>query len=60
MGRTTRGTQEAKSMEAEVKKCISCGERATLSSEDGVYCKDCMQAHLLEKMFVQLTKLQGK
>ena len=41
-------------------KCIYCGAKAVLSNEDGQYCKDCMQLHLLEKMFVSLTKLQGK
>jgi len=37
--------------------CISCGAPAVLENEDGKYCKDCMQVHILEKMFVQLTKL---
>lgn len=37
--------------------CLSCGKPARLSNEDGFYCKDCMEIHLLEKMFVQVTKL---
>jgi len=38
--------------------CLSCGAPAVLSNEDGAYCKDCMQIHLVEKMFVNLTKMQ--
>lgn len=45
-------------MEPPVQPCISCGERAVFSCEDGIYCKDCMEIHLLEKMCVQLTKVQ--
>ena len=42
-------------------KCVSCGDRAAvLSCEDGAFCKDCMEFHLLEKMFVQLTRLMEK
>ena len=40
-----------------VRPCVSCGAPAVLRNEDGEYCKDCMQIHLLEKMFVQVTKL---
>jgi DnaJ-class molecular chaperone len=40
--------------------CISCGEPAQLKHEDGLYCTTCMKLHLLEKQFVQLTKLQRK
>ena len=42
-----------------LKLCLSCGKPAVLSNEDGRYCKDCMQIHLLEKMFVQVAKIQG-
>ena len=45
---------------SDVRPCVSCGARATLSNYDGDYCKDCMQLHILEKMFVNLTALQGK
>jgi hypothetical protein len=38
--------------------CVSCGARAILSNYDGEYCKDCMQLHILEKMFVNLTAMQ--
>ena len=44
---------------SDVRPCVSCGARAVLKNEDGEYCKDCMQIHLVEKMFVNLTKLQG-
>lgn len=38
--------------------CLSCDRvPAALCNEDGAYCVDCMKFHLLEKMFVQLTKL---
>ena len=40
--------------------CVSCGAAAVLSNYDGDYCKDCMQLHLLEKMFVNLTAIQGR
>lgn len=37
--------------------CISCARvPAALCNEDGAYCVDCTKIHLLEKMFVQLTK----
>ena len=39
--------------------CLSCGAPAVLMNYDGQYCKSCMQIHLLEKMFVQVTKLSG-
>ena len=29
-----------------------------VSNEDGEYCKACMQIHLVEKMFVNLTAMQ--
>lgn len=45
---------------SDVRPCVSCGARAVLKNEDGEYCKDCMQIHLVEKMFVNLTALQGK
>lgn len=38
--------------------CLSCGAPAVLMNEDGQYCKDCMQIHLVEKMFVNMTALQ--
>ena len=40
--------------------CISCGKKAVLKNYDGQYCRDCMQFHLLEKMFVSLSSLQGR
>jgi hypothetical protein len=39
---------------------MSCGAPAVLVNEDGEYCKSCMQIHLVEKMFVNLTAMQGK
>lgn len=45
---------------SDVRPCVSCGARSTMSNHDGDYCKDCMQLHILEKMFVNLTALQGK
>ena len=42
-----------------LKLCLSCGKPAVLSNEDGRFCKDCMQIHLLEKLFVQVAKIQG-
>ena len=44
---------------SDVRPCVSCGAPAVLKNEDGEYCKDCMQIHLVEKMFVNLTKLRG-
>ena len=44
----------------ECKDCVTCGAPAILSHEGNVYCKGCMQIHLVEKMFVNLTALQGK
>lgn len=41
-----------------VRPCVSCGAPAVLKNEDGEYCKDCMQIHLIEKIFVNLTKPQ--
>lgn len=41
-------------------KCLSCGAKASLSNEDGAYCVGCMKLHILEKMFVQLAKLEGR
>ncbi len=41
-------------------KCVSCGAPAVLKNYDGEYCKYCMQIHLVEKMFVNLTAIQGK
>ena len=41
-----------------VRPCVSCGAPAVLRNEDGEYCKDCMQIHLVEKMFVNLTAMQ--
>jgi len=38
--------------------CVSCGAVAVVSNEDGEYCKACMQLHLVEKMFVNLTAMQ--
>lgn len=41
--------------------CISCNERpATFSNEDGYYCKDCMQIHILEKLFFNIIKMKGR
>jgi hypothetical protein len=40
--------------------CLTCGAKASLKNEDGIYCVDCMKIHLVEKMFVSLTKLQGR
>ena len=41
-----------------VRPCVSCGAVAVASTEDGEYCKDCLQLHIVEKMFLNLTKLQ--
>ncbi len=43
---------------ANLPPCISCGAPAQFDHEDGQYCKTCMQLHLIEKAFVQLTKIQ--
>jgi hypothetical protein len=40
--------------------CVSCGAPAVLKNYDGEYCQPCMKLHLIEKMFVNLTALQGK
>lgn len=42
------------------KPCISCGKKAVFICSDGYYCKGCMKIHLVEKMFVNLTAIQGK
>lgn len=39
--------------------CVTCGAPAVLAHEGSVYCKSCMQIHLVEKMFVNLTAMQG-
>jgi len=39
-------------------QCVSCGKPAVLKNYDGEYCRDCMQLHILEKMFMNLTQLQ--
>ena len=41
-----------------MRRCLSCGSRAVMCNEDGQYCKPCMQIHLVEKMFVNLTEMQ--
>lgn len=38
--------------------CLLCGALAVLSNYDGEYCRDCMQIHLVEKMFANLTEMQ--
>lgn len=41
--------------------CVSCEKRrATWRTYDGDYCHDCMQAHHLEKMLVQLGRLNHR
>ena len=37
--------------------CISCGGPARVRFNECCYCRPCLQAHLLEKMFVNLTSL---
>lgn len=39
-------------------QCVSCGAPAVLKNYHGEYCRDCMQLHILEKMFVNLTAMQ--
>jgi len=39
--------------------CVTCGKPAVAENYDGQYCKDCLQLHILEKMFVNLTALQN-
>ena len=38
--------------------CLSCGKPAKVSHGGNCFCRECIKIHLVEKMFVNLTKLQ--